>query len=359
VLDLSGPAAELGLDSQRGVEMAVEARAEIAGHPLELQTEDSACSREGGQATAQTIVSDPSIVGLIGTSCSSAALPAAQIVAENGYVMISPSNTTPGLTDPQTHQEGYFRTSHNDEVQGLAMAQFAYDELGARTAAAIHEGESYSEGLARVFGDAFVALGGEMVAIEPVSPSAGEVQPLLNAIRDGGPPDFLYYPVFANVGAAITEQARQREGLRDTILAGSDGMLIPLFLENSGDDALGMFLSGPDLTFESLLYNDFLTTYEERYGEAPPAPFHAHAFDATNILLDAIEQVVQVGNDGTLLIGRQALRDAVAATTNHAGITGTLTCDENGDCAEPRIAVYEVQDTGDGPAFVPIWTYTP
>jgi branched-chain amino acid transport system substrate-binding protein len=185
------------------------------------------------------------------------------------------------------------------------------------------------------------------------------VQPLLDAIGDGGPPDFLYYPVFANVGAAITEQARQLDGLSNTILAGSDGMLIPLFLQNTGDEALGMFLSGPDLTFESPLYEGFLATYEERYGEAPPAPFHAHAFDATNILLDAIEQVVQVGDDGTLLIGRQALRDAVGATTDYPGITGTLTCDENGDCAYPRIAVHEVQGTDDGPAFVPIWTYTP
>ena len=46
----------------------------------------------------------------------------------------------------------------------------------------------------------------------------------------------------------------------------------------------------------------------------PTAPFHAHAYDATNMVLDAIESVAQQGSDGSLLIGRQALRDALYAT---------------------------------------------
>ena len=77
----------------------------------------------------------------------------------------------------------------------------------------------------------------------------------------------------------------------------------------------------------------------------------AHAFDATNILLDAVESVAQQGEDGTLLIGRQALRDAVAATADYAGLTGTLTCSEFGDCADAKIAVSNVVDG----EFVPVW----
>ena len=69
------------------------------------------------------------------------------------------------------------------------------------------------------------------------------------------------------------------------------------------------------------------------------------------MVLDAVEEVAQVGDDGTLLIGRQALRDALFATSGMAGITGTLTCDEYGDCADPKIAVSQVQ----GADFVPIW----
>jgi branched-chain amino acid transport system substrate-binding protein len=44
------------------------------------------------------------------------------------------------------------------------------------------------------------------------------------------------------------------------------------------------------------------------------------------MLLQAIESVAQQADDGTLLIGRQALRDALSATSNHSGLTGNLTC---------------------------------
>ncbi|MCI0576731.1 MAG: ABC transporter substrate-binding protein, partial [Chloroflexi bacterium] len=85
-----------------------------------------------------------------------------------------------------------------------------------------------------------------------------------------------------------------------------------------------------------------------QYGEAPIQAFHAHAYDATMILLNAIDAVAQEGRDGTLLIGRQALRDEVAGTSGYAGLTGTLTCDEFGDCADPRIEVVRLDDPAAG-----------
>jgi branched-chain amino acid transport system substrate-binding protein len=72
------------------------------------------------------------------------------------------------------------------------------------------------------------------------------------------------------------------------------------------------------------------------------APFHAHAYDAANMIFAAIEKVAVKDNDGTLHIGKQALRDAIAATKDFKGITGNLTCDPNGDCADPKIALYKV-----------------
>lgn len=358
-LVITGPNAQLGTDSQRGVEIAIQDRGEIEGHPIELQPEDDGCSAEGGQTAAQKIVSDPTIVGLIGTSCSGAGVPAASVIADAGYVMISPSNTAPVLTHPDTREDGYFRTAHNDEVQGRAMADFAYNEVGARSAAAIHDGDPYTEGLASVFRDAFEELGGEIVAFEAESPEATNVTPVLTTIAAAGPPEFLYYPVFTVLGANLTQQARQVEGLENTIIAGADGILSPDFLSAAGDAALGMYLSGPDLGFENETYDQFLAAYDENYGGDPVAAFHAHSYDATIMLLDAVAEVAQVADDGTMLIGRQALRDAVAATSSYTGITGTLTCDENGDCADPQIAVNEVQETDDGLDFVPIWSYVP
>ena len=62
-LVVSGPNTELGLDSQYGVEIAIDLRGEIMGHAIELQPEDDGCSAEGGQTSAQKIVSNPAEIG--------------------------------------------------------------------------------------------------------------------------------------------------------------------------------------------------------------------------------------------------------------------------------------------------------
>jgi len=102
-----------------------------------------------------------------------------------------------------------------------------------------------------------------------------------------------------------------------------------------------MYLSSPNFEAFGEGYADFLSKYQEAYGEAPIQIFHAHGYDAANIMLNAIEEVA-VDVDGTLYVGRQALRDAIFATTDFPGITGTLSCNEFGDCSAPVIAVYQV-----------------
>ena len=105
-------------------------------------------------------MADPSIVAVIGTSCSRTAVPAMPVLAEAGYTMISPSNTAPSLTDPDNADYGgqfYARTAYNDKVQGAAVAKFACEELQVTTAATIHDGSPYAEQLQQVFADEFAA----------------------------------------------------------------------------------------------------------------------------------------------------------------------------------------------------------
>lgn len=268
--------------------------------------------------------------------------------------MISPSNTAPVLTDPESRQTCYFRTAHNDKVQGRAMAEYVFNELGLTKAAAIHDGDPYTEGLASVFRDSFIELGGEVVAFEAEAADATNVEPLLTSIAAAGP-EIIYYPVFIPLGSLITKTAKEIDGLEGVVLAAADGVQSPDFVDASGGAAEGMYVSGPDLGFGNDIYATFLETYQANYGSEPTAPFHAHAYDATMMLLNAIESVAQVGDDGSMLIGRQALLDALGSTSGMEGITGTITCDENGDCADPKIAVSQVQDG----AFSSVWSYEP
>ncbi len=58
------------------------------------------------------------------------------------------------------------------------------------------------------------------------------------------------------------------------------------------------------------------------------------------IIMNAIEAAAQVGDDGTIVVGRQALRDAMSATSGYDGLTGNLSCSETGDCATGEALAY-------------------
>jgi branched-chain amino acid transport system substrate-binding protein len=353
-LVLSGPNESLGIDSRNGIEIAVgDNDTEILGHPIELVGEDSMCSAEGGQTALTKLAADPSLIGIIGTNCSSAGEPASRIASDAGMVLLSPSNTAPSLTNPDlAWNPGYFRICHNDNIQGAAMAKYVYDELGARTAATIHDGSPYADQLQEVFANTFKGMGGTITAQEAVSVGEIEMGPILTTIAADAP-DFLYYPIFIPEGAQITRKAGEIDGLENTTLAGADGMYSPDFIEAAGDASEGMYISGPNLAFDNPIYDHFLEVHTEKYGIDPLSVFHAQAYDGTMMLLAAVEKVAVQDEDGTLHIGRQAIRDALYGTKDFDGITGSLTCDQYGDCADPEIAVNQITNG----EYVPLWTY--
>jgi branched-chain amino acid transport system substrate-binding protein len=351
-LVINGPDSNLGLDSQYGVQVANEERPEIAGREVELDFNDDGCSAEGGTTIATQLASDETIAAVIGTSCSSAGVPASEILSQAGILLLSPSATAPGLTLPENRQPFFLRTAHNDEIQGAAMADFAYNVLGVTTAATIHDGGPYTEQLQQVFADAFEEMGGTITGTEAVDPEATDVSGQLTALAPESP-EFLFFPIFTQAGGQVARQIHETSGLEDTILAGADGLLSPAFIEAAGaENVEGMYLSGPQADFGDRYQNEFLPAYTETSGEEEPiSAFHAHAYDAYNIIADAIEAVMIEGDDGTLYIPRTALRDEVAGLSDYDGLTGSLTCNENGDCANSTITVREVR----GGEFVPIW----
>jgi len=267
-------------------------------------------------------------------------------------MLVSPSNTAPSLTSPETHEPFYARTAHNDSIQGAAMAQYVCEVLGLTTAATIDDGSAYADQLAAVFAASFPeTCDGTITTEEAVTVGDTDFSGVLENIAADSP-EFLYFPIFVAEGALITQQARETSGLEDTILGGADGILNPDWLAAAGDAAEGMVLSGPDLAFAGDFYEaEFLPAYTEASGEeAPISVFHAHAYDAYNMLADTIESVM-ISEGGTTYIPRTALKDAFFATSGYEGVTGTLTCNENGDCADAKISVSEVKDG----AFERIW----
>lgn len=349
---LSGPDSALGIDVQRGVEIAVEDRPEVAGRTIELTSEDGLCTPEGGNTAATRIAADVTVVGLVGSVCSDETAGGIELITNAGLTTISPSNTRPSLTAPDRGPEfaGYLRTAHNDEFQGAKAAEFVYNELGLTRAATIHDGSSYAEALQGVFADEFIALGGEITLQTAVGAEDEQMGPVLTTVAETDP-EIIYYPVFTAPFGRITDQVRAVPGLETVALMGADAGFSAAAIEAGGENALGLYLSSPDTRQFPEGYASFLEKHLAKYNEAPLQIFHAHAYDATNMLLDAIEAVATEGADGSLMIPLGALRDEIYSTANYQGVTGILTCGEFGDCGAPAIGVYEItQDIVDDPA---------
>ena len=340
----TGPVADLGIDAHNGVEIAIDdSGGQILGHDIQFDGQDSGCSPEGGLAAGTALAADPSIVAVIGTTCSSAARTAMPLLSAAGFVMVSPSNTAATLTEPGNpdNHPGYLRTSWNDKVQGATAAQFAREYLGITTAATIRDGSGYADYLRQAFADEFTNLGGTITAQKIIDPGQTDMSTVLTSIAAGAP-ELLYFPVFMPAGGYIISQARHTTGLGSAYLMGADGLYTPDVVTATGGDVEGFMVTGYDFTKNSAEYYDsFLPAYQAKFGTEPIGPFHAHAYDAFMLIKAAIQQVAVEDPDGTIQIGRQALRDAMYGTENFPGLTGNLTCSATGDCADPHIAVYE------------------
>jgi branched-chain amino acid transport system substrate-binding protein len=339
---ISGADATLGQDQVNAIELAVDhlddnfdgSDGTLLDHPVELTVEDELCSAEGGQTAGTALAADESVVAVIGTSCSSAALGVAdKLLGDKGILLISGSNTSPALTDPALHNEFYARTAHNDRIQGAIVAEFSLNELGATSAATIADESPYTQGLVAAFEANFEAGEGTLTGSEQVDSEDTDFKPVLRSLAEGNP-DVLYFPIFVAACTLIIKQAQDIVPEADLIV--SDGCLSSDTLKNAGPAAEGVYASSPDLSaFQTNEFysGEFIPAYQEAFGSEPLSVFHAHSYDATNVVFEAIKEVAIDNGDGSLSIPRQALRDAVFATSGYQGVTGTITCLDTGDCA--------------------------
>ena len=347
-------AASLGNPSRNAVELAVADFGMIHGHGVELgEAIDGMCGPDGGRAGAEQIVADSRVLGVIGTSCSGAAVAASPVISEAGLVMISPSNTSPRLTSDlagnasSDYHAGYFRVAVNDLYQARAVADFAYNELGLRRMVALDDGDPYTTALVSAFGDAFAAVGGEIPVSARIDKGQEDMTSVLAQFAEAGP-DGIFFPLFDEEGIPFARQAKEFDGLEGVTLITGAALLDSEFLATPQSE--GVYAAGPEadlgtnvngVTGKSV--EDVLTAYEAAHGGFPGTPYWAHSYDATTLLLSAIESVA-LARDGKLIVDRNALRRELFATSGFEGLIGTISSDEFGDCGTGRINIYHHTD---------------
>jgi branched-chain amino acid transport system substrate-binding protein len=352
-LVIAGPNAPLGIDSRNGIQIAIDdSGGKILNHNIQLDGVDEGCTAEGGAAAGASLAADTTIVAVIGTNCSVAARAAMPFLASAGLAVVSPSNTAPDLTEAgnPNNYPSYLRVSWNDTVQGAAAARLARKTLGISKVATVVDGSVYSTYMQQTFVTEFQSLGGTITAQITIDPNQIDLSSELTAIASGSP-DLLYFPVFMPLGGHIVNQSRATNGLESTYLMSADSLWTDEIVNATGTNIEGLMITSMDLTNRNPVYADhFLPAYRAKFGE-PVSTFHAHAYDAFMIIKTAIGKTALVSQDGTIQIGRQALRNALYGTTSFPGLTGNLTCSATGDCADPIVAAYKYHASQFPPAY--------
>jgi branched-chain amino acid transport system substrate-binding protein len=331
--------AQESLEITRGVELAIQRRIHIRGFIVQTEVVNTYCSETGGLLAAQIFTNHPYVVSAIGHVCSLSCLTGASLYDEAFYTTISPSCSATSLTDQVTHNDSFMRTIYRDSAEAETAARYAYIEMGARRAALVHDGTIDTSELIAAFQTTFEHLGGTIVAIETITPGGDNFQAQLEAIGDANP-NVIYAPLLPSDAITLVKQ-RIDLGLSRIPLIGGRHYWSTWFAEQVKGYGEGVYAVGPILDNEA--YNSLTAAYISEYGEEPSNPLFAYSYDATVMLLQAIEKVAIVTPSGYLQIGRRALREALYSTSTFPGLTGTLTCTNWGDCSATTLAVGQIQ----------------
>jgi branched-chain amino acid transport system substrate-binding protein len=336
----AGDYAAFGIDISQGGLIAIEDFGEFEGWQFELVIEDTGGSPEQGASVANLFVSEETMVAIAGHTFSGSTEAAIPIYDEAGFPMLSPSATNPTLT--QMGSAVFNRIAFTDTVQGEQAAEYMMNSLGATTIAVVHDGGAYGQGLAEVVRDAFEGMGGTVVAFEAITPGETDYSAPLAGIAEAQPEVLFFGGYYAE--AAVLVSQMEVAGLTDTIFFSDDGTYGQNFIDLAGADAEGVYATSL-IPPASAAKEAFDAAYLEAYGEGAGvlSPFTWNGYDIVAALISVTKEVAIVQGD-TLYVPRSAMVAGVRGLSNYAGLSGSISCDAEGECNTAGPTFYYVEN---------------
>ena len=331
---MTGANAAGGAMEIEGVELANKLYPEVLGKKVELVILDNKSDKVEAANAATRLVEKDKVTAIIGSWGSSFSMAAGPIVQNAQVPTVGASCTNPLVTKGN---EYYFRVCFIDPFQGTVMANYAYNELGARKTAIVQEiSNDYSVGLAKFYTDAFKEMTGDenaVVGVANYNTGDQDFTAQLTNMKQLNP-DVIFAPGNYTESALLVKQAREL-GINIPILGG-DTWEAPEFLDIGKQSVEGavfstFFTTEVPITPESEI---FLKEYRAAYGKEP-ASVTALGYDAYLVILDAIKRA------GSL--DRVAIRDAIAETADFPGAAGMISLDATGDAVKSAV-IKQVKD---------------
>ena len=330
---LTGSAAMYGITVDKGAKLAFEeinANGGVLGKKFEyISLDEKADPIEA--VNAYNKLTDEGVVAILGSVTSKPTLAVAELAAQDGIPMITPTGTQINITNAGPN---IFRVCFTDPYQGSTLAKFSKDKLGAKTAAImVNTSSDYSDGIANAFIKQAEKEGIKVVAKEGYSDGDKDFKAQLTKINSENP-DILVVPEYYELSALIATQAREI-GMKSTFVGpdGWDGIIGALDSSSYSVVDNSYFTNHYSTEDNNEKIQSFLKKYREKYNEEPTA-FSALAYDTVYVLKNAIDKA------GTT--DKAELTKAIKAS-DMDGVTGHLTFDENNNPIK-AVTIIKVQD---------------
>lgn len=335
IYNLSGRQAGLGVPSAQGARLAVDdinRDGGVLGRPIELVVEDGETDAAViGKKTAAALSRHPNMSALIGLSDTDMVLAAATVAAEHERLFLTSGATSPLL--PAEVPKYLFLACFGDNVQAAAAAEWAWNDLAARSVAVLYDAtQSYTRLLQGYFRTRFAELGGVVLSVESYRPDdiAGPVRRLQGA-------DVVFVAAWP-ADAIKTVQLLREAGFAMPVLSG-DGFDVPGWDERPA-------LSGVYFTTHAYLGADnpnpevaaFRQAYLRAFPEGEPDAFTALGYDAAKLVAAAAERASSVEPAAVLA----ALADLPAFT----GVTGTIGYSSGDRIPRKSVTILGIEDGG-------------
>jgi branched-chain amino acid transport system substrate-binding protein len=312
---LTGDQAVWGICESNTVKMVIDdlnKSGGLLGKQVQLVAYDTRGDATEAVNAVKRLTGQDKVIGIVGPNASGQAIPISSVLEEMKVPDIATVATNPKVTIVDGKVKPYnFRVCFIDPYQGAAAAGYAFDVLGAKSAAILYDvADDYSQGLTQFFEKTFTEKGGKIVAKEAFKTGDVDFRAPLTKIKESKP-DVIFMPYFFKEVALSSKQAREL-GIKATLMGG-DGWPSEQLISMAKDAVEGSYFVN-HLDFNDPEVAGFRAKYKTTFGKDVELNGFL-AFDATNMLIDAVKRANSF--DTTKIT-------AALETTNMTGITGKI-----------------------------------
>jgi branched-chain amino acid transport system substrate-binding protein len=336
--EMTGNNANYGTSTQEGVKLAVKeinAAGGILGKKINLIVGDNKSEPSEAANVMTKLTKQDKVAAVIGNFTSSCAISASNVATSAKIPYVSNGATNPRLTVENGKTKEYiFRACFIDPFQGTVGANFILNTLKLKKGIVLVDNNSdYSKGLTDFFKAAFAKGGGSIIGEEGYLQKDQDFRPILTKIRDLNP-EFIYLPGYYEEAGKIIKQAREL-GMNMPFVGG-DGWDSAKLSEIAGGAALNntYFTNHYSPEDKSPASTAFVSAFDKEYKKVPDGPA-VLGYDTMKLVADAIKRANSADP--------AKIRDALAATKNFPGASGTLTINESHDATKSAVII-EMKD---------------